>query len=76
MSNRDPEQTPEPRLADVDWLIEIGLVANRHQAYRLARESRIPGVVRVGRRLLIDKPVLTRFIEEGGRGLSSDSIGA
>jgi excisionase family DNA binding protein len=38
------------------------------RAYELAREGRLPGVVRLGRQIRVDPAALDAFIAEGGTG--------
>ena len=69
MSLADPkplrEQDPGTvfgSVADVCRLVPVP----RSSIYDLARAGRIPGVVRVGRRLLFDMYVVRRWLEAGG----------
>ena len=44
---------------------------SRGSAYLAARSGELPGVIRIGRRLLVSRPALERFLaqreDEGGR---------
>ena len=53
------------RLGNVDDVLDILPIA-KSSVYDLAREGRLPGVVKVGRRLLFDLQVLDLWIERGG----------
>ena len=55
------------RLGTVDDVLEI-LPLPKSSLYDLARYGRMPGVVRVGRRLLFDLDVLHEWIDAGGGG--------
>ena len=56
---------PRRRLGTIDDVLEV-LPLPKSSLYDLARYGRIPGVVRVGRRLLFDLDVLDDWIDEGG----------
>ena len=53
------------RLGTIDDVLEV-LPLPKSSLYDLARYGRMPGVVRVGRRLLFDLDVLDDWIDEGG----------
>lgn len=59
----DMEQ--ERRIGTIDDVL-VFLPLPRSSVYELARHDRIPGVVRVGRRMLFDLVVLRRWVEAGG----------
>ena len=58
------------RLATADEVLAIVPIASS-SLYELVRQRRLPGVVRVGRRLLFDLDVLEEWISNGGHGSRS-----
>lgn len=61
-----PDHRPQRRrLGTVDDVLAV-LPLPKSSLYDLARYGRMPGVVRVGRRLLFDLDVLDTWIGEGG----------
>ena len=60
----DPRQASR-RLGTIDDVLEV-LPLPKSSVYELARYGRMPGVVRVGRRLLFDLDVLAEWIDSGG----------
>ena len=61
----------EPELLNADELAAL-LRINRPRAYELMRENKIAGVVRLGRQVRVLRSELQRFLESGGRGLSTE----
>lgn len=53
------------RLGTIDDVLEV-LPLPKSSVYELARYGRMPGVVRVGRRLLFDLDALAEWIDAGG----------
>ena len=53
------------RLGTIEDLLEV-LPLPKSSVYDLARFGRMPGVVRVGRRLLFDLDVIDDWIDAGG----------
>ena len=53
------------RLATADDVLEL-LPISRGSLYCLVREGRLPGVVRIGRRVYFDLDQLDAWIKEGG----------
>jgi predicted DNA-binding transcriptional regulator AlpA len=60
-------ERPRRRLGTIDDLREIIPLA-RNSLYDAARYGRMPGVVRVGRRVLFDLDVVDAWIANGGGG--------
>ena len=58
-------ERPRRRLGTIDELREIIPLA-RNSLYDAARYGRMPGVVRVGRRVLFDLDVVDAWIASGG----------
>lgn len=44
------------------------LSVDRHRAYELIRQGRVPGVVRIGRQIRIDLDAVEEWIAAGGTG--------
>ncbi|MDA1129768.1 MAG: helix-turn-helix domain-containing protein, partial [Chloroflexi bacterium] len=44
----------------------------RASAYQIANDGRLPGVLRLGRRLVVSRKAIEEFLERGGSG-SEDS---
>ena len=60
-----PNERPRRRLGTVDDVLAM-LPLPRSTFYDHVRAGRLPGVVRVGRRLLFDLDELDRWLDAGG----------
>ena len=58
-------ERPRRRLGDIDKLREL-LPLPRTSLYEMARGGRLPGVVRVGARVLFDLDAIDEWIAAGG----------
>lgn len=54
--------------------LAICLVVPVRSVYQLARDGRIPGVIRIGRRVRFDAAVIERWLRTGSRGRRSRLI--
>ena len=66
-STRSDPRPASRRLGTIDDVLEV-LPLPKSSVYELARYGRMPGVVRVGRRLLFDLDAITTWIDSGGGG--------
>jgi len=64
-STEHPSERPRRRLGTIDDVLAV-LPLAKNSVYDAARYGRLPGVVRVGRRILFDLDVLDDWIAAGG----------
>ena len=67
-STERPCERPRRRLGTVDDVLAL-LPLARSSLYDHVRAGRLPGVVRVGRRLFFDLDELARWLDAGGGSL-------
>ena len=77
MDTQEQPHTPtrRRRLGTINEVADI-LAVRSSTAYDLARQNRIPGVVRMGRLVRVDLDVLDDWIAEGGQSLPQDPGGS
>lgn len=60
----DTKTRPLGRVKDLAARFDVPL----HRGYEIAREGKVPGIVRIGRQIRVDMDAVEEWIAEGGDG--------